>query len=105
MFHRQCEQTKFHEPHTYVQHWVKADLPKLLHPEMYPDEWDAKYQCRGISTPVALAVEYLHEDCTPCEACADMAADALYRNMSDGEVWKELGPGESILHMAEVNRL
>lgn len=105
MFRRQCDSTLPHVPHDYVKHWVKKDLPKLLHPEQYPLEWDATYRCDGIRAPIALAVDYLHEDCTPCEACADMAADRLYRMDTDGEVWRELGPGDVILHMAEVSRL
>lgn len=105
MFYRKCGQTIPHEAHTYTQHWVKKDLPHLLHPEKYPPEWDAKYKCPGISAPSPLAVEYLHEDCTPCEACADMAADQLYKFDKPDAVWRELGPGDVILHMAEVSRL
>jgi hypothetical protein len=105
MFHRQCEEKGFHDAHTYTKQWAKAELKQLLHPELYPEEWEVVYMCRGIATPLPLAVDYLHADCTPCEACGDMAADALYRNDSDLEVWRELGPGESVTHMAEVRRL
>lgn len=105
MFYRQCEKTLPHPPHVYEKHWVKKDLPNLLHPEQYPLEWDAIYQCRGVEAPLALAVDYLHQDCTPCEACADMAADRLLKVLSDREVWRELGPGDVVVHMAEVSRL
>lgn len=105
MFKRQCDSRLPHPRHVYEKHWVKKDLPNLLHPETYPLEWDAPYQCDGIEAPLALSVEYLHTDCTPCEACADMAADRLYARHTDGEVWRELGPGDVVAHMAEVRRL
>jgi hypothetical protein len=34
-----------------------------------------------------------------------MAADALYKRDTESEVWRELGPHDVVLHMAEVNRL
>jgi hypothetical protein len=104
MFPRQCDEAKQHEPHVYDKFWRKADLPELRHPDLYPESWYATYQCPGVAI-LAWTVEYLHEDCTPCEACADMATEAAVRRGSLHEVWRELGPGESVLHMAEVTRV
>jgi hypothetical protein len=47
----------------------------------------------------------LHEDCTPCEAAADMAVEASRNNGTESEVWRELGLDEQVLHMAEVRRV
>ena len=104
MFVKKCPNENTHDSHDHTVHWRKADLPDLLHPERYPDEWDAKYKCPGLSVE-AWNVEMLHEDCTPCEAAADMAVEASRTNGTESEVWRELGIDEQILHMAEVRRV
>lgn len=104
MFIRKCGDTNTHDKHEHTVRWVKSELPFLLHPERYPDEWNAKYQCPGLLVE-AWNVEYLHEDCTPCEACADMAVEASRRNGSEREVWTEVGVASAVKHMAEVTRV
>ena len=104
MFVKSCPNPNTHEKHEHLVHWQKKELPMLLHPERYPEEWDTKYQCPGLSVE-AWNVHYLHEDCTPCEACADMAVEASRQNGTESEVWRELGVDDVILHMAEVTRV
>jgi hypothetical protein len=104
MFVKQCDNTNTHDTHVHEIHWVKSEVPGLLKPEALPDEWDTRYRCPGVRVQ-AWTVDMLHEDCTPCEACADMAVNAATTNGTESEVWRELGPGEAINHMAEVSRL
>ena len=104
MFVKQCSDTSSHEPHTHTVTWEKKKLPYLLHPEKYPDTWTAQYRCPGYAV-VAWTVDYLHEDCTPCEACADMAVNSALEQGAESQVWREIGPDEAIAHMAEVTRV
>lgn len=104
MFHRQCDKQDTHDAHVYEKVWVKTDLPDLLHPELYPDRWMSRYKCAGVDL-VGWRVDMLHDECTPCEACADMAVDKATREALEREVWTEVGVGGAVKHMAEVIRL
>lgn len=104
MFKRQCPKQDTHDAHVWEKQWIRKELPGLLHPEHYPDRWMSRYKCHGVDL-VGWQVEYLHEDCTPCEACADMAVDKATREGLEREVWTEVGVGQAVKHMAEVIRL
>lgn len=47
-------------------------------------------------------VSYLHDDCTICEACADVAVENTRQAGAGIGVWHDLGPNGDIQHMAEV---
>jgi len=51
LFIRQCSSKESHTRHTYVKHWRLVDLPKLPHPERYPESWDVTYLCQGLKLP------------------------------------------------------
>lgn len=104
MFYKQCDDSNDHDEHVWTKHWVRKELKDLLHPELYPAEWDARYHCPGL-TVSAWTAEMLHDDCTGCEACADMAVEEAKRRGEESSVWRQIGIGEVILHMAEVKRV
>lgn len=91
MFVKSCNESAQHPAHEYTHLWVKAELPFLLHPEEYPDQWEAEYMCLGIFI-TAWTVVYMHQDCPECEECAELAVESADHDGSHGTTWKHMIP-------------
>ena len=59
MFLLPCGDTVPHPAHEHVRHWEKAKLgPRLKDADSYPESWDAKYRCPGITPVEAKATQW-----------------------------------------------